>query len=250
MLAVNNLGYTMKLFFILILLSFNYTLTFAQTSSLEVIMDPRAIAMGESFAANPSGLIHADNNPALLSQIKNNSAYYSRRNINWISFLDNFVYYSIGASGRTPIGNFALTYKRYNTGEVSYSTLEEPDITSGKVASYYHNFILTYAYQLSEHFSFGINAKTHSYIMNVIQGDLQPADSNVPILLDAGILYSFNPIDNEEISKVNLGAALFNYGMDFKSKTTGVGESFTRIEKLPRFCKLGIEYEFKFQGKK
>lgn len=78
-----------KYFFFLIVYS---SVLFCQVSSLDTELDAASVAMGESFTANPYGVLTGDQNPAGLSLHKNPSVSFSRRSMNWLKAIDDMVY--------------------------------------------------------------------------------------------------------------------------------------------------------------
>jgi hypothetical protein len=204
-------------------------------------LDPRAIALGESFVANPNGVIAADNNPATLGRLKNLSVYFTKRNINWFEGTKDMFFYSIGALSNTPIGNFAFTYKRFNMGKIGTSTVSEPFGDGGTVELYDHTLIVSYANTILENLSIGVNLKTTRYVENMLIGQTDNIEYNTPIIADIGILYYIpNPLQNSVINdEIYFGAALENYGTDYKRTY----KDKNLIVTIPRYIKLGYTYE-------
>jgi len=220
---------------------------FCQISSLTENYDARAIAMGESFVANPNGLFSPDNNPATLIGQKGLSFFYNRRNINWSSGLDDFVFYSFGTAFKTSVGNFAFVYKRYDLGELWVTSPESPDAIATMKANYY-TAILSYANNITDNLTVGINVKTHGFSADVTKGEYTINEGNTPIIFDAGLLYQINGFINQTEAKdnINFGASLTNYGTDYKPDNfgyAGVGQVVSNIVKVPRLLKLGFAYE-------
>jgi len=214
---------------------------FAQFTSLDINMDARAIAMGESFVANPNGLVAADNNPATLIGQKGLSIFYNRRNSVYTKGFDDIFYYSAGASLETSIGNFSLLYKRFK--DILYLVGDGLYI-NGR----YHNSTLniSYANTICENLSYGINIKTFSYKTELNDINLKEGESNNPLLFDFGLLYSpegliNHPSINDEI---NFGASLVNFGTDFKVKryTDANRQQNSVVVNLPRLAKVGLTY--------
>lgn len=238
----------MKSRFLSIFLLFVTTLYFGQSSSLDVNYDARAIAMGESFVANTNGLVTADNNPATLIGQNGISVFYNRRNLNWSDYFDNSFFYSFGVSAKTAIGNFALLYKRFDLAETKITYVEERALNVATVKPYYYTAIISYANNICDNFTIGINLKTHGFITNLISSTYPETESNNPIIADLGVLYNINGFINQTDlrDKLNLGASLTNYGTNYKtsgSNFSGVGGQESRIVKLPRLLKLGFAYE-------
>jgi hypothetical protein len=225
----------------------NLSIIYSQINSLDMNLDPRAIALGESFVANPNGLIVADNNPATLAGIRYTSIIYTKRNINWFEGTKGMYFYSIGAVGNTPIGNFAFTYKRFDMGEIETTSVSSPYGDGGKAKPYDHTFILSYARQLIGNFVLGMNLKTHKYVDNIIIGNIKSWQYNTPVIIDIGILYNIEKLLQRSIvnDKMFLGVALENFGTDYKGSYQGVEHILT----IPRYFKIGFTYELAVPNK-
>jgi len=234
---------TISFIFILYLNS----LHFCQISSLTENYDARAIAMGESFVANPNGLFSPDNNPATLIGQKGVSLFHNRRNINWFNELDDFVFYSFGAAFKTSFGNFAFTYKRYDLGESVIRTTYNPVGVATMKANYY-TAVLSYANNITENLSAGMNVKIHGFSADIVKGDYTINEGNTPVIFDFGLLYRMNGFINQPYAKddVHFGASVTNYGTDYKPDNfgyAGVGRVVSNVVKIPRLLKLGFAYK-------
>jgi hypothetical protein len=73
-------------------------------------VDPRGVAMGESFVALPSDHAALMYNPAGLAGLSGLSVSYSRKSLDW--FLQDWSFYSINATVGTSFGVFAAQYNR------------------------------------------------------------------------------------------------------------------------------------------
>jgi hypothetical protein len=207
--------------------------------------------MGESFVANPNGLFSPDNNPATLIGQKGVSLFYNRRNINWLSGLDDFVFYSFGTAFKTSFGNFAFTYKRFDMGEIRISTTDHPDGEATMKANYY-TAVLSYANNITENLTAGMNVKLHGFSADVVKGDYTVNEGNTPVVFDFGLLYRMDGFITQPYTKdnVHFGTSLTNYGTDYKPERFGnKGFAFNNIVKVPRYLKLGFAYELNVKSK-
>jgi hypothetical protein len=225
-----------KLFIFLLILSIDPLI--GQTTSLEINLDPRSIATGESFVAS-GGLIAADNNPAVLTNLQNISVFYTQRNMDWFGGTGGYFLYALGAAFKTPIGNFGLTYKRFNSGEESISSSDLSVVGRGR--SYDHTFILTYAKNITGNLSIGANLKAYTSFITITRGNPSLPETNTPLLVDLGFIYHTNRISKQDFIKdqIRFGASVENFGTDYKQT---YHQQETYIE-LPRFLKLGFAYE-------
>lgn len=228
--------------FIVVLFS---DLSFSQFSSLDVNMDARSIAMGESFVANPNGLVAADDNPATLISQKGLSVFYNRRNTTLTKEFDELFFYSGGAALQTTYGNFSFIYK-YSKNKVGLPPGIECPIFE---FNNYHDYIvmISYANNLIKDLSIGFNVKTYSNKTEPNKINYIEAESNNPILFDIGVLYQADGFINSSgiNDKYNLGASLLNYGTDYKEKVHSYVSSKQDyiITKLPRLLKLAFAYQ-------
>ncbi len=225
--------------FIVVLVS---TLSYSQFSSLDVDMDARSIAMGESFVANPNGIASADDNPATLTAQKGLTVFYNRRNTIPTKRFDEVFFYSCGAALETKYGNFSFLYK-HSTNNI----FEVGEGFSKLTPRYDYTAVISYAKNIFNNFSFGINLKTFAYKTNINNKYYKEAESNNPILFDIGVLYSADGlIDNPYIKdKVSAGTSLTNFGTDYKVKDFIYinNEQISTLTKLPRLLKLGFAYQ-------
>ncbi|RJP65716.1 MAG: hypothetical protein C4539_12835 [Ignavibacteriales bacterium] len=234
--------------FIVVLFS---TLSYSQFSSLDVDMDARSIAMGESFVANPNGIATADDNPATLIGNKGLTVNYNRRNLNpYFNNPGNKYYCTIGTSMETSVGNFGIFIKRVRD---DYHSFIGAECVIYPKQFFNYTAILSYAKNIFQNFTVGVNLKTHSYKTELNNNPLNNTETNNPILFDIGVLYRANGfINSSDVKdKYNLGASLLNYGTDYKVKVHSIessGQNYV-ITKLPRLLKLGFAYEIDVKSK-
>ncbi len=227
--------------FIVVLFS---TLSYSQFTSLDVTMDARSIAMGESFVANPNGLVAADNNPATLIGLKGLSLFYNRRKPSWKDISSNNILHSFGISLETSFGNFAILYKRFNDDLNNYPG---PEHLSNPLPFYNYTVSISYAFNIMQNLALGINLKTHFYKSNFNNLYMKDAESNHPILADIGILYHSDGLINFPVfkDKISWGTSISNFGTDFKPERIVYAhqEQKSFISKLPRTFNIGFSYQ-------
>ncbi|RJP65715.1 MAG: hypothetical protein C4539_12830 [Ignavibacteriales bacterium] len=234
---------------ILLLDSFSYGQNFTASENY----DARAVAMGQSFVANPKGLVAADNNPATLIGQNGLTAFYNRRNLNWSEYFGNNYYSSFGLSAKTSIGIFAVLYKRFDYSERKVTILNEGVLDVASVKPYYYSFIISYTNNILDNLTVGINLKTLGYNLNIVQGTAEEGNCNTPIIADLGLLYHMNGFINQDKvkDKLNIGASLTNYGTDYRPGHSSLEIYYlgnTPLEKLPRMLKLGFAYQLEVRN--
>ncbi len=207
-------------------------------------MDARAIALGESFVANPNGLVAADNNPAALIRQKGLTVLYNKRKPSWKDISSNNIMYSFGMLLETSLGNFALLYKRFNDDLNNYPG---PEHLSSPLPFYNYTASISYAFNITQNLALGINLKTHVYKSNFNNHYMKDAESNYPILVDIGLLYQTNGLLNhtEIKDKLYLGASVTNFGTDFKpERIVPIHQvQYGIVSKLPRTFNIGFSYQ-------
>jgi hypothetical protein len=222
----------MSLFFLLI----SSSSIFSQVYSLDMNLNARAIALGESFVANPTGIPSADNNPATIIGSNSLIVSYTRRDDGWLKN-SKAVYYSLGTSVKTPIGYWELAYKRYNSN-ILITTVENPDGNGEYLSD--HTMSVSYANYLSEDFAIGMTLKTCTADYG------SGYDFNNPLLVDVGLLFLSNGfIERDKISdRIFIGAAIQNLGRKSKHiNATDIYSQYDQSYNLPPYIKLGFAYE-------
>lgn len=203
---------------------------------INTTLNARSISLGESFVANPTGISSVDNNPATIIGNSNLDVSYTRRDDGWLNN-SKAVFYSLGTTIKTPIGFWALMYKRYNSG-ILITTTENPEGNGDYVNDY--TMSLSYANNLSDDFAVGLTLKnfTDDYGSNY--------KFNKPVLLDFGLLFSSKGFIQTEMINDNIfvGAAIQNFGGRLKLNYETVSfDQYCYSYNLSRYVKLGFTYE-------
>src|SRR5512140_2415051 len=105
---------------------------------LDVPVDARTVAMGESFVAVPGNIMALMYNPATLSLAAGARASYSQRTLDWSSVTSDIRYHAGTAEVRIPAGTIGVLYNRLNLG-----TMDVPSTTSPEMGAlnYYHHML-------------------------------------------------------------------------------------------------------------
>lgn len=217
------------------------SIIFAQ-ESIYVEYDPSTIAFGNSSVANIYSQMPAESNPALLTEQKGISVFYTQRNIDWWTFTRDMHYSSIGSSLETSFGSFAITYKRFSMGEISYVGFEYPEpISKGNLVDY--SLSISYAKRLYDFLSVGLTLKTFKHDYELISGQDIDYATNFPVAADFGILFSYSFFDDFE-NKLFAGASIQNVGTEYtlnkKYIDNPIGGITDNVMIYPKTFKIGL----------
>jgi hypothetical protein len=216
--------------------------------ALDVPVDARTIAMGESFVALPANSMALMENVAGLSGLHGVGAMYSHRQFDWLPWLGDSRYVSAGGFLCSDFGTLAVLYNRFTLGSVVVTSPAGPSTTL-QTESHNHFLSVGFARQLTEHLSAGIALKGYTQVVTVVAGDAEgfSYQATGSFMADLGLLYSLpvlldlGPMDNT----ATLGLSLQNFGTDFRESVSSVSspappESY--LVKLPRYLRFGVSY--------
>lgn len=180
-------------------------LSFAQTkvgstaaAFLNIGVGSRPIAMGGAFAATANDITSLYWNPAGISRITGNEAFFAHTKwfaditYNWVGTALNMG--DLGAVG------LSLTYLDY--GKMEVTSLREPDGTGEMFSAKDYSLAITYAYSLTDRFSIGGNLK---YVNESIWNSSASA-----LAVDLGILF------NSDLYGLRMAATITNFGTDMR----------------------------------
>ncbi len=122
---------------------------------LKIGVSPRAEAMGGATVANPGDAYSLQWNPAAITDLEGTG--FAASNTFWMAGLHNS-YFSV-AKPFKKMGTFGLNVQSLTTGEMERRTETQPDGTGEYFSAYNVAVGLSYARQLTNMFSFGVNAK-------------------------------------------------------------------------------------------
>lgn len=190
-------------FFMITYITFGQDISKSGTTAaqfLKINIGPRAMGMGTAFTATASDMSAIYWNPAGLANNHSNDGYFNHTN--WIADVDvEFAALSSYIDGFGTIGAFVSVAKEID-GEV-VRTVEHPEGTGELFDAGGISFGITYARQLTDHFSMGFNFK---YIQERIwhmnaQG----------FAFDIGALYKI-----DILNEFRIGASISNFGTKMK----------------------------------
>ena len=190
---------------IFLLCIISITFSFAQTKVastaapfLTIGYGPRAIAMGGSFVTNADDPTTLYWNPAGVSRMGKNAAsfaytkWFADISYNWAGIIVNM----------NQFGSVGLSFIYLDYGKMEVTTIEEQDGTGEMFTAKDIALGLTYAYNLTDRFSFGVNAK---YINQQIWHS-----SASGFAVDFGTLYL------SDIYGLRIAATISNFGTDMQ----------------------------------
>jgi hypothetical protein len=189
----------------------------SETSSFEVPVDARSIAMGQSFvavSANQHALLY---NPAGLSGLRGICVSYSQRSINWFdSFTDGYKYHSMNATVATPFAVFGFSYNRLSLGE--FVRTNSSGVEIGRFTPHEHTFALGAAHSFENGLAVGASLKTFNFVDIIVRSPSSPdgfgnEQKTLPIFFDLGAMYEIsNQYSANGAVNYSFGVTLQNFG--------------------------------------
>ena len=222
----------------------------AATYSLDVPVDPASLAMGESFTAQRASLGGLEYNPATVADISSPVVSYGFRNMD-IAPQSQHQFASWKGAVPLSFGTIFFMYNRHDYPDFAYQLYTAsvyPD-NIGTVSSTDCMYGVGYARSFGHTLDAGIALKCFD-ISKTFSGALNPSYycTEPSTLLDAGILYHSGASQtNGSVfsGQFVFGAALQNFGSDFRITSTDIGQSGVRTsiyQPLPRYFRAGISY--------
>ncbi|HEX3073674.1 MAG TPA: PorV/PorQ family protein, partial [Ignavibacteriales bacterium] len=162
---------------------------------LKIGVGPRALGMGGAFTANSSDISSIYWNPAGLTGMKMNEAFFNH--VDWIEDVAyDFGALSVNAGSFGTIGVFAGAL---TTGDMMVRTIEKPEGT-GEMFSFSNIVVgVAFARSLTESFSIGFNVK-------YLNESIWHMSAN-GFAMDIGTLYKINILN-----ELRIGASISNFG--------------------------------------
>jgi len=200
--------------------------------SLDLPVDPRSLAMGESFVALPANEAGLMYNPAGLGGLRGASLSFSRRSLDEVAGTDDWNAYSVNATAGTAFGGFAIQYNRKTQVDV-----------------YSHHVAIGYGFTIPKGPSLGIAARYFDYRHpgGSSPGIPQSWSSTPTYLFDIGIIYSAPAFhDGGKLREtLSLGIAFQNIGPNWKGNSNAVTEGVSGYPfeiQPPQYFRAGFSY--------
>ena len=202
-------------------------------TTLDAVLDARAVSMGESFVAVGSNPYAGLYNPAGLAGIEGLHVIYSR--LYFTTIPNDLTVHFFAASVHLPFGDFSLLYTRSNNAYFS--------------EQYNHTLALTGARRIGENLSVGVSVKSFDEIFRPPEEPGMSLSTSLPLLVDLGIQYTHAGIMNSENTPdtFTAGASLQNFGTDFRGTEGSGGFKMKGIILLPRYVRAGFAYQLRLR---
>ncbi|MBI5471789.1 MAG: hypothetical protein HY961_05540 [Ignavibacteriae bacterium] len=228
-------------FVVTLIVLFYSMITNAQsTSSYEIPIDARSVAMGESFVAVAGNVAGLKYNPASLAMIRGVHVLYANRDMNWTSFTEDFRYSSYNVAVQTPVAILGFSYDRLDFGKILLADLNGNTVDA---YPYEHTFILGAAHTFDCGLSVGASAKTFHFVNITVRTPSNPEgidETTLPILFDLGFQHTLPTSESAIHSALNIGASLQNFGSNVRYKD-GNGKELGSNQP-DRFLRAGLAF--------
>jgi hypothetical protein len=220
-----------------------YTNYVMKGTSLDINPSASQIGSGESSVANNFIAGSYFSNPAAIASKGGIHFFFNERKNDWNTFFKNMAFQSFGTEIRTSFGAIVLAYHKYSSGDLEYvSPLWS--VASETQKDINNTFIIGFAGSPIKGFSVGASTKIFNKKRTSTLGVGNSLESNSPILIDLGILYTFDSfISSDSYSdQLNIGGAIQNFGTDYEQNEHIFNQGFNKV-KLPRFARIGFAYK-------
>lgn len=215
-------------------------------TALDVRIDPRSAAMGESFIGVPGDVTAPLENPAGLSSISGIRAFYAHRADNWFTQRPDAAYHSAALAFSLPFGTIGLLYNRANAGAFPVFGSTTPE-QIGTVENHTNMLAIAFGRTIIGGLSGGVSVKGFDDHYDGKDGD--PGlfyESQGCFLLDLGLLYTVpGALDgNQMVDEFTAGVALQNFGTALREQISyeHTTPPPSHEERLPRYLRIGGSY--------
>jgi hypothetical protein len=213
----------------------------AQLNSLTTPVDGRTIALGESFTGTRGDLGTMFYNPAGIAGIEGAQATYSYRHMDWISYLEDFNYFSVQAALQTPFAVFGAFYNRQSYGNLAITGPTAPE-PIGTLSPYDHTIGLTGAVTIVPGLDVGASVKGFQYVDLPVglEADamVTTGTSSWAIMFDLGALYTISLTTGSVHHDIGIGSSLQNFGSNVV-----IEQGSSSISDQPaRYVRVGLSY--------
>jgi len=191
-------------------------------SELLIPVGPRGIAMGEANVSTSYGLESLFWNPAGLSRMDNSSQVL----FSHMSYIaDIGVEYGAVAANFEGFGAVALSIKALSIGDILVTTTQDPDGTGATFSPQMIVAGLSYARQLTDKISIGLNA-------NFISETIGDASAN-GVAFDVGVIYD----DLADLNGFSIGVVMKNVGpqMTYSGTSLLVQAGTPELNRSPQY---------------
>jgi hypothetical protein len=201
----------------------------------DIPADPRSVAMGESFVALPSNPAALMYNPSGLAGLQGISLSYSRRALNAVSAIDEYMSHSVSGAFAVPFGVFGVQYNRKSLGTLVVTTAANPDGPGTEATYYYsHDLAIGFGTRLINGLALGAAAKYYDFV---------ESSSGPAYLFDVGLLYTLPPMHGPTVidDSLSIGLSVQNFGTQRNATARG----FEIRQDLPEYFRIGLSYSIR-----
>jgi hypothetical protein len=214
--------------------------------ALDVPVDARTVAMGESFVAVPGNSMALMYNPAALFLSSGARASYSQRTLDWSSVTSDIRYHAATAEVRIPQGTIGILYNRQNLGTMEVTTASSPE-GAGTVSIYNHMLAIGFATEVVQGLSAGAAVKAYDVVERTEEGLPFVVTFSGSWMLDLGLTYTMQgpAMGTAATDRLSLGVALQNFGTDMRLVSTSPPldpPASNFLIPLPRYLRIGFSY--------
>lgn len=163
---------------------------------LSITSGARASAMGGAYVAIANDGSSMFWNPGGMAQLENSTVTFS--NMNW--FLDSQIQDASVVLSTENAGNFALSVRSLNYGDIEVTTIQNPEGTGEIFTPTDLSVALSYSSYVTDQFSLGANVK---FVQQKIWNE-----SATGFAVDLGMLYRTN------FKNLRIGMSIMNFGSD------------------------------------
>ncbi|KAF0151959.1 MAG: hypothetical protein FD143_1428 [Ignavibacteria bacterium] len=211
-----------------------------KNTSLDVTTNPASIVMGESFVANRNSFASFIENPANLNAKSKTGLFYNIRYQNWNELAKRYQFSTAGAVLNSSFAVIGIAYSQFTSGLTSFNVFSPTET----IEDANQTLSLSISKNITSNLTFGVSAKLFGHSRTSAPGTVTGLDSKSALLFDIGALYSIELNENDAKNNFNLnfGAALQNFGTDYKEMDNLLVKNYRYI-RLPKYLKLGFAFE-------
>ena len=165
---------------------------------LSITSGAKATAMGGAYVAVADDGSAMFWNPAGMAQLESNTVTFS--NMNW--FLDSQIQDASVVINGGNLGNFALSVRSINHGEIEVTTIDLPEGTGEVFSPTNLSVAVSYSRFITDNFSIGANTK---FVQEKIWNE-----SATGFAVDLGVFYRTN------FKNLRIGMSMTNFGNEMK----------------------------------
>ena len=211
--------------------------------SLDVPVDARSTAMGESFTALKNNSAATMYNPAGLAGLKGISFQYGQRALRDEINLSSLRYRSFVMTFCVSSFNVGISYLRYDPSSYDFTFAVDSSLQRTHIKTHDETLTVAIANSLADRLAVGLAFKVFDAARTADAAWYTPLSTSPAFLFDFGFIYSHPGFLSNALldDSFSIGASLQNIGTDFRGKDV-IGRVNEGVIRLPRYSRLGISY--------